>query len=87
MLRADIGSHAMADLAMARDCMRHESMFFRRPSTNTAVPGQFTLVPSARMRDLLQQDYQAMAVMIFGEVPDFDTIMSSIATLEAAVNA
>jgi hypothetical protein len=27
MLRADIGTRAMADLAMARDCMRHEDMF------------------------------------------------------------
>lgn len=87
MLRADIGTHAMADLTMARDCMRHESMFFRRPSTETALPGRFTLTPPAPMRDLLQQDYQAMAVMIFGEVPSFDTIMTSIGMLEAEVNA
>ena len=32
MLRTEIGHRAIADLAMARDCMRHERMFFRRPS-------------------------------------------------------
>ena len=67
--------------------MRHERMFFRRPSTDTAVPGSFTLVPSAEMRNMLGQDYQAMAAMIFGNVPSFDDIMASIAALEKAVNA
>ena len=38
------------------------------------------------MLDLLRADYQAMTVMIFGEVPAFDTVMASIATLEAMVN-
>ena len=86
MLHADIGTRAMADRVMARDCMHHENMFFRRPSTKTAISGHFTIMPPAAMRDLLRQDYQAMAVMIFGDVPDFDTIMTSITTLEAAVN-
>ena len=86
MLRADIGRRAIADLAMAEDCMRHERMFFKRPSTDTALPGSLTLTPPASMRDLLRLDYQAMAVMIFGDVPDFDAVMASIATLERTVN-
>jgi hypothetical protein len=39
------------------------------------------------MRDLLRTDYQAMAIMIFGDVPNFDAVLASIADLEAAVNA
>ncbi len=38
------------------------------------------------MLELLRRDYQAMAVMIFGEVPAFDTIMGHITDLEASLN-
>ena len=86
VLRTDIGRRAVTDLAMATDCMRHERMFFKRPSTDTAVPGSFTLVPPSAMLDLLRQDYRAMAVMIFGEVPAFEDVMGSIATLEKLLN-
>jgi hypothetical protein len=86
VLRTDIGQRAVADLAMAEDCVRHERMFFKRSGTDTAVPGSFVLVPPAAMLDQLRQDYQAMAVMIFGEVPTFASVMDSIAVLEAVVN-
>ena len=86
VLRTDIGQRAVADLAMAEDCVRHERMFFKRSGTDTAVPGSFTLVPPTAMLNQLRLDYQAMAVMIFGEVPTFASVMGSIAALEAAVN-
>jgi hypothetical protein len=86
MLRTDTGRSAAADLAMAEDCVRHERMFFRRAGQDTAVPGSFALVPPAAMLDLLRLDYQAMSVMIFGEVPTFEAVMKSIAALEATVN-
>jgi hypothetical protein len=87
MQGTETGQRAIADLDMAEDCMRHERMFFKRPSTDTAVPGSFTLTPPRAMRDLLRTDYQAMAIMIFGDVPNFDAVLTSIADLEAAVNA
>jgi hypothetical protein len=86
MLRTDTGRRAAADLTMAEDCLRHERMFFKRAGQDTAVPGTFALVPPAAMLDLLRADYQAMAVMIFGDVPPFDSVIESIATLEATVN-
>jgi Nucleotidyl transferase AbiEii toxin, Type IV TA system len=86
MLRTDTGQRASGDLAMAEDCVRHERMFFKRAGQDTAVPGSFALVPPPTMLDLLRIDYQAMAVMIFGDVPAFDSVIASIATLEAAVN-
>jgi hypothetical protein len=86
VLRTETGRRAVADLAMAADCARHERMFFKRAGTDTAVPGTFALVPPAAMHDQLRLDYAAMAVMIFGEVPAFEAVMDSIAALEAAVN-
>jgi hypothetical protein len=86
MLRTDTGQRAAGDLAMAEDCVRHERMFFKRAGQDTAVPGSFALVPPPAMLDLLRLDYQAMAVMIFGDVPAFDSVIARIAALEAAVN-
>jgi hypothetical protein len=87
MLRTETGKRAMADLAMAENCMRHERMFFQRPSTATAVPGTFNLAPHAAMRELLRNDYQAMAIMIFGDVLDFDVVLASITDLQSLLNA
>jgi hypothetical protein len=86
VLRTETGRNAVADLAMAADCARHERMFFKRAGTDTAAPGSFALVPPPAMRDQLRLDYAAMEVMIFGEVPAFETVMDSITALEAAVN-
>jgi len=86
MLRTGTGQRAATDMAMAADCGRHERMFFKRAGQDTAVPGSFALVPPPAMLDQLRLDYQAMAVMIFGDVPAFDTVVASITTLEAAVN-
>ena len=38
------------------------------------------------MRDRLERDYESMAGMIFGEVPDFDEIMDSVLDLERQLN-
>jgi hypothetical protein len=86
MLRTETGQRAATDRAMALDCGRHERMFFPRIGQDTAVAGSFALVPPPAMLELLRTDYQAMAVMIFGDVPTFDTVINSIAILEATVN-
>ncbi len=86
ILRAEIGRRAVADLAMAEDCVRHERMFFKRAGQETAMPGTFALVPPPPMLDLLRADYAAMSVMIFGDVPKFDDVIASIVTLENTVN-
>ena len=87
VLRTAIGiTRAMADLAMAEDCIRHERMFFPRAGQTTEFQGSFSLVPPPAMLAQLRLDYGAMAVMIFGDVPAFETVMDSIATMEATVN-
>jgi len=88
LLKAEVGRRAVANLAMARDCARHDRMFFNRPDLDlaTACPGSFALLPHDAMLDQLRRDYAAMQVMIFGEVPTFDAVMDSVAHLEATVN-
>lgn len=83
------GAAFVADLAMSEDCVRHARMFFNRPDLDlaTAVRGTFALVPQNAMLASLRRDYTAMAGMIFGEVPAFDTIIESITDLENRINA
>lgn len=86
VLPTDTGQRAAIDLAMAADCARHERMFFKRAGQDTAMPGSFALVPPVAMLNQLRADYAAMGVMIFGDVPAFDTVIASIAALEETVN-
>jgi hypothetical protein len=89
LLQADTGHAWRADQALANDCARHARMFFGSPDLGlgTAAAGTFTLVPGEGMRAALAKDYEAMAGMIFGEVPELSDVLQAIAELEAAMNA
>ena len=89
MLPTDVGSNAMADLALGADCIEHAKTFFNRPDFNlaTAAPGSFALLPSVDMVDRLAGDYENTKAMIFGDAPKFDVILHSIAEIEGALNS
>ena len=53
---------------------------------DAAAPGTFTLTPSAAMRDALARDYEAMAGMVFGDVPRLEDVLESVRQLEEAIN-
>ena len=82
------GVAALADRGLGAECARHARMFFARPDLDlaTAAPGSLALAPAPAMRDRLARDYQSMAGMIFGEVPDFGEIMDSVLDLERQLN-
>jgi Nucleotidyl transferase AbiEii toxin, Type IV TA system len=89
LMSASIGETASGDKALIEDCVRHAKMFFYRKDMglDAARRGSFRLSPSDnRMLDLLQQDYNAMSTMIFGEVPRFEAILESIALAEERLN-
>lgn len=80
---------ALADAALGRDCVDHARMFFNSPDLGlgSAAPGSFTLVPTKEMIDALKRDYDAMAGMIFGQIPSFEEILGSVTDLETRLNA
>ena len=53
---------------------------------STAKRGSFKLVPSLEKQKSLVEDYKAMQDMIFGDTPDFDTILKSLEKLEKSIN-
>jgi Nucleotidyl transferase AbiEii toxin, Type IV TA system len=88
LVESPLREHALKDLELAIDCSRHARMFFNRPDFHLedAVPGRFTLMPTHGMLAALRRDYERMAGMIFGPVPDFDSVIRSIESFEAEVN-
>jgi hypothetical protein len=43
-------------------------------------------MPSAAMIDPLRKDYEAMAGMVFGTLPDFNTLLVEIQSLQNRLN-
>lgn len=89
LLSSRIGSPAKADIELGKDCVRHARMFFNSPDLNlsAAQPGSFTLAPTPDMSASLQRDYNAMAGMIFGMAPEYQTIINRISEFESAINS
>jgi len=88
MMRSGEAAQWAADHALALDCARHARLFFGSADLglDAAAPGTFTLTPSAAMRDALARDYEAMAGMVFGEVPRLEDVLESVRQLEEAIN-
>ncbi len=76
------------DLELAIDCAHHARLFFGSADLglDIAVPGTFTLTPSLAMREALEKDYEAMAGMVFGDVPPLDAVLRSAEHFEQIVN-
>lgn len=89
MMWSDAGKTALSDPALGADCVEHARMFFNRPAFDlaSARPTTFVLTPEGGMYDDLRRDYVAMATMIFGDPPEFDAIIETIASAEHAINS
>ncbi len=88
LMASDLGRAALANSALAADCVQHARMFFDRLDYDlaSAAPGSFAIAPVAGMIEALRRDYSNTAAMIFGAAPTFDEILASVATLDEAAN-
>jgi hypothetical protein len=88
LLDSEAGLNAIQNPALGIDCVRHALMFFNRPDYDlqSARKGAFVIIPTGGMVEELKRDYQAMIGMIFGEVPDFSTVLGAIEELEKRIN-
>lgn len=66
----------------------HKELMFRSPDHryDRAVPGSYRLQPTPDIRERLARDYDRMSAMIFGDIPKFEDVKTSIADLEAFLN-
>ena len=88
LMQSKEGQQAITDRALATDCARHAQLFFNSSDLNLklARPGSFSLMPTLPMQKILKRDYQAMAGMIFGEIPEFTEVLEVIQQLETEIN-
>jgi len=52
-----------------------------------AVPGTLKLLPPEYRFPALLADYEAMKDMLYGDIPDFEAVMSAVRELEKEINA
>jgi len=88
LMQAPSAAAWQVDYELAIDCAHHAKLFFGSADLglDIAVPGSFTLTPSPAMREALEKDYDAMAGMVFGDVPPLDTVLHSAEHFEQIVN-
>jgi hypothetical protein len=88
LMQAGSASQWQADHILAVDCAHHARLFFGSTDLglDSAVPGTFTLAPGEVMREALARDYDAMAGMVFGEVPALDAVLASVQRVEQIAN-
>ncbi|MBU0638375.1 MAG: nucleotidyl transferase AbiEii/AbiGii toxin family protein [Planctomycetes bacterium] len=86
----EFGRKALADTALLARVVEHKRLFFPRAWARyeLAKPGSLKLTPPQQSRALLRTDYEEMAEeMMFGEVPDFESVVAELERVEAAINA
>ena len=85
-----VRASALAQTNLLQDVVAFKQRFY--PSAwaryDLAVPGTFRLLPVARSRLAdLKRDYQEMQVMIFGEAPEFESVLVELRELEIEINS
>ncbi|ARN76274.1 hypothetical protein BST96_02675 [Oceanicoccus sagamiensis] len=83
-----IGESALADIDLLKDVIKYKKCFFRSGFANydACLTNTFKLVPSKAVLDELEKDYRSMRDMIYGDAPDFSTIITSLTELEKTIN-
>jgi len=88
--RHDLGRNALGDTNLLARVVEHKTLFFQRAWAryDLAEPGSLRLTPPDYLLGELREDYSQMAEeMMFGEVPQFDSVIDALNAIEASVNA
>lgn len=88
LIKAGISQTALSDLTLLYDVINHKKKYFRAgwAQYDTAIPGTLSIVPNQRLQEPLLKDYTQMENMLFGEIPQFESIIESLKTFEDQIN-
>lgn len=86
---SDIKESAYSNIALLKRVTDFKMKFYPRKWAHyeLAVPGTLKLLPLEYRMEDLQKDYNSMKNMMFGEYPDFQTLMKFIGNLEKEINS
>lgn len=81
-------ANALADKALLEEVVAFKQKFYPMAWANyqTATCQGLTLLPSAEHQKALKADYLAMKEMIFGELPEFETLLSTLENLQNRIH-
>jgi hypothetical protein len=88
MSQSAVKDSALQQIELLESVVHFKKLFFPRgwACYDMAVPGTFRLVPPDFRLPELKRDYEAMRIMIFGQVPDFAEIIEELSQLEQQIN-
>lgn len=88
MAQTSVKDAAFARLELLKTVVDFKMKFYPRSWAKypEAVPGTLKLIPPEYRFGPLAADYEAMKDMLYGEVPDFDTVMDAVRELEKEIN-
>ena len=88
MTKAGVHLKAFDQLPLLKKVVDFKMKFYPRKWARyeDAVPGMIKLLPPEHRYKALDDDYQKMSEMMFGEYPDFKTLMICLDDLEKAIN-
>lgn len=89
MAKTNVKKSALADLKLLESVVNSKMRFYPRgwAKYELAKPGTLKLVPSEYLMGTLEKDYKAMRYMIFGEYPEFESVVGELKDLELKINA
>lgn len=84
----DIKEKAFADLDLLKGVVNFKIRFYPRgwAKYEEAKPGTMKLLPPEHSMPILKDDYKKMQNMIYGDAPDWDTILAYLTDLENEIN-
>ena len=88
LCESHVGERALAQLDLLASVVSHKQLFFASAWANydTAVPGTLRLLPPTERRKEIEQDYDAMREMMFGEPPTMDEVFQILESAEQRIN-
>lgn len=88
MAESPVKHVALADLDLLANVVEFKERFYPRgwARYDLAKPGTFRLVPEGHVLRAVEADYGAMTTMIFGDIPEFDAIMTTLKALQDEIN-
>ena len=88
MAKLGVFDKAMAQSELLEQVADFKAKFYPRKWAEYSLAriGSLELVPSDIHKEALRRDYAKMAGMIYGERPDFDTLMVEISNIERKIN-
>lgn len=81
-------AEATQDTKLLSDVVKNKSIYFpdKKAKYEEAQIGTLRLYPNEAFIEQLRLDHENMAIMFFGEAPDFDKTLSEIKRIESIIN-